>query len=370
MKKIFVLCVACLALMMGTQCYASEIDNIEVTNLEIANYDKVLNVDETMDLTVTVLPEDATDTTVTYKSSNSGIATVNSTGEIKGIAPGEVIIYVTAGNITKEARITVKIPTKNIQVNGDYHVLKPGATYQIQASVKPEGAARDIIFKTTNEKVASVSSNGLITAKSCGNAAIMVTNGDIHVSVSVLVNQSHNETNTQTQVEELHVEQTFPEDVKVAKYAVVSAEMLKYFYDNQKKLTIHGDGYTMYLDGKDIVNYKNELKTVVQFQKEENGTSFVVNGGNKLCGKITIDLSEKIKDEKYLYLYNEHTNKYQRVEVQELKRLTLDTGGTYLITSDKLSDLDWNIALIGIGVVAVVVGIGVYIGVKKKYWFW
>ena len=88
-----------MTLLCGTQCYATEMEeidqieenieenievNIEVKDVEIANYEKELNVDATMNLTVTVLPENAMDSTVTYKSSNPEVATVSSTGEVKG----------------------------------------------------------------------------------------------------------------------------------------------------------------------------------------------------------------------------------------------------------------------------------------------
>ena len=96
----------------------------------------------------------------------------------------------------------------------------------------------------------------------------------------------------------------------------------------------------------------------------------MVNDGNKLCGKIKIDLSEKVTDEKYLYLYNEQKDKYQRISVEDIKELSIDTAGTYLLTSEPLTGLQWNVVLVVIAVVAILAGIGVYIGVKKQYWFW
>ena len=158
-----------MVLLCGTQCYANEIEYteeiVEVKDLEIAHYEKELNVDTTMNLTVTVLPENATDTTVTYKSSNPKIATVSSTGEVKGIAPGQEDIHVTAGKITKKASLVVKIPTTAIQLNSDYQVMKENQTFQLKAQVQPIGAASNLTYKSTNEKVATVSGTGLIKTK-------------------------------------------------------------------------------------------------------------------------------------------------------------------------------------------------------------
>lgn len=383
LKRILFLYVIGAMLFSKMQCFANDMElvsmeneeiaekRIEVKDVEISNYERELNVDATMNLTVTVLPSDATDTTVTYKSSNSKIATVNSSGEVKGIASGEVVIYVTAGNITKEAAIRVKVATTAIQLNSSYQVMKPNETFQIKTSVQPAGAEDKVTYKSTNEKVATVSAKGVITAKSCGSAAVIITNGEAHVSVSVIVNENGVVSDKMEESGESREENiVFPEKVNVQKYAVISEGMLKYFYETEKMLTIQGDGYTMYLDGRDIVNYENELKTELRFQTEENGFSFVANGGNKLCGKIKIDLSKKVTDEKYLYLYNEQKDRYQRIAMEDIKELSIDTAGTYLLTSELLSEWRMNVILIVAAIVAILIGVGVYIGVKKQYWFW
>ena len=68
-------------------------DKVEVTNIEISNHEDEVNVDETISLSATVLPSDATDSTVTYTSSNENIATVNSSGEVKGITVPTLIPF-------------------------------------------------------------------------------------------------------------------------------------------------------------------------------------------------------------------------------------------------------------------------------------
>lgn len=350
----------------------SKEETIEVTDVEISDYEEELKVDETISLTATVLPSNATDSTVTYQSSDPEIATVNSSGEVKGIAPGQVVIYVSAGNITKQAAITVKIGTTGIQLNSDYQVMKPGETFQIKATVQPAGAATGITYTSVDPEVAGVTSSGTITAKKSGNTAIIVSNGDLQVSVTVIVNESEKTTekentdNSEGGMEEIE----YPEEVTTEEYQVISSEMLRYFYENKKILTIKGDGYTIYMDGKDIVNYENQLETELLFQEENKGFAMVVNQGKKLCGKITIDISGKVTNEKYLYLYNTEREKYERIAAEDIKTLSIDTAGTYLLTSAKVTGLHINIIVIIAGILAVIIGTGVYIGVKKQYWFW
>ncbi len=350
----------------------SKEETIEVTDVEISDHEEELKVDETLSLTATVLPSNATESTVTYQSSDPGIATVNSSGEVKGIAPGQVIIYVSAGNITKQVPITVKIGTTGIQLNSTYQVMKLGETFQIKAVVQPAGAAAGITYTSVDPEVAGVTSSGKITAKKSGNTAIIVSNGELQVSVTVIVNESGKTTEKENtdKTDDGTEETEFPEEVMSEKYPVISSEMLRYFYENKKILTIKGEGYTIYMDGKDIVNYENELQTELLFQEQNNGFTMVVNQGKKLCGKLTIDISEKLTNETYLYLYNTERGKYEKIATENIKILSIDTAGTYLLTSAKVTGLQINLIFMLVGILAVLLGTGVYIGVKKQYWFW
>ena len=277
-----------------------------------------------------------------------------------------------AGNVTRQASFNVKVATKTIIVNSDYQVMKPKDTFQIKAKVQPQEAAGSITYKSLNTEVAEVSATGLITAKKSGNTAIVVSNGDLQVSITVIVNEeSATETGRETTIKNQKQEaQTFPDQVSTKEYPVITTEMLKYFYAKEKVLTIKGDGYTIYLDGKDIVNFENELNTKLSFEEEGNGFTFVVNEEKKLCGKLTINLSKKVTGEKYLYLYNREKEKYQKLETEDITNLSIDTAGKYLLTSKKQSGFTFNVMFIGIGSVAILISAGVYIGVKKRYWFW
>ncbi|MGN0351598.1 MAG: Ig-like domain-containing protein [Roseburia sp.] len=347
-------------------------ETIAVQDIEIGDYEEELKVDATLTLSATVLPSDATDATVTYQSSNTQIATVNSSGEVKGIAPGQVVISVTAGGVTKQVPITVKIATTAIVLNSDYRVMKPGDTFQISPSVEPAGAAGSMTYKSLNNAVATVSGSGLITAKACGNTAIVVSNGDLQVSVTVIVNE--NGSTAEEENEPLQVsggqETILPEVISVQDYPVLTSAMLKYLYENKKSITIIGENYTIYLNGADIVNTANQLKTELFFQEAEHGFSFCVNENQKLCGKITLDISPKVTNQKYLYLYSNQKEAYQKLSTSNIKVLVIDTEGTYLLTAEKIAGLRVKKALAGGGCILILLAGGIYIGVKRQYWFW
>lgn len=358
-------------------------DTIEVTDLEIANHEEKVKIGETLSLTATVLPSNATDATVTYKSSNDKIATVSSSGEVKGISAGNVTITITAGKIIKKEKIQVIVETKAISINNNYLVLKPGDTFALTGTVAPSDAPQSLTFKSINTNIATVAASGVVTAHAVGNTSIIVSNGDMQAAVSVIVNASEMpSTEDEMSESETGGKETtinYSDVVYASEFTKIDSEMLKYLYSNTSSLLIVGDGYSISVNGKDIVNYLNELVTDIQLHsdtklnnksdKDTDGISFVVNNGEALCGDITLYL-DGVRG-KYLYLYNEAKEQYEIIESENLSELRISTAGKYLITDKKIRNDNLVVLIILIiGGLALLIGIGVYIGIKKQYWFW
>lgn len=76
----------------------------------------------------------------------------------------------------------------------------------------------------------------------------------------------------------------YPLQASVADTPVVTADMLKYFYEKKEVLQIKGTGYLLKIDGNQIRNYANELITRIEFQEEAEGITFILNEGKDLCG--------------------------------------------------------------------------------------
>ena len=81
---------------------------IAVSSVQIAPETAELEVGETLTLTATVLPDDATDKTVTWSSDKESVATVSESGVVTGKTDGSAIITATAGEQTASCVITVK----------------------------------------------------------------------------------------------------------------------------------------------------------------------------------------------------------------------------------------------------------------------
>jgi uncharacterized protein YjdB len=340
--------------------------------IEIEDFESELAVDEMLRLSARVTPDNAPVTTILYKSSDPKIATVSPAGEVKGIAPGQVTITLTAGEVKKDVLLIVNISGKRIELNSKYIILKPGENFAIQASLIPSDARQNIQFKSFDSNVATVSSTGTVMAQGFGTTTILVSTDDTGAAATVIVNQSGAEETTKPEEPTIpaNTAPTFATAVSAVAYPVITKDMLKYYYENGEICTIIGDGYQITIMGKEIVNYNNELKTILEFTDEKNGTSFVLNDGNPLCGSVTVKLTNSINSGKYLYLYNEVSGKYKQLQAEKLPAMKLDVAGKYLIAQKKLSGFELKTVFAVIAGVLVLSGVATYIAVKKKHLFW
>ena len=106
---------------------------------------------------------------VTFKSSNKKVATVNSKGVITGKKAGKAVITVKVGKYTKKLTVTVKKPSFKLVKSSVK--LKKGKKTTIRVKAAP---VSKVTYKTSNKKVATVNSKGVVTAKKKGTAKITV----------------------------------------------------------------------------------------------------------------------------------------------------------------------------------------------------
>ena len=345
-------------------------DEIPVTDIEVADHEEELEVDKTLSLSVTVLPSDATNNMVTYKSSDEKIAMVNSSGEVKGISEGDVTITISAGAITKKVKLKIKVATSKIELDTTYLVMQPGESHQLSVKVIPAEADQSITYETTASDIVSVTAGGLITANKCGTGTIIVKNEDTSTAVTVIVNELGKEAEKQEIDDTQDTQIDYPDELFVKDCPLINADMLKYFYKNNKNLTVYGDGYTIKINGGQISNWDNELYTNIELKQEKYGVGFELNRSKNICGPVLLQFDEDVLSGKYIYLYNISKQKYELITNKDVNSLVLDKEGKYLITEKKLlsGNSGWIIVIVALVVVAILCI--AYVAIKKQYWFW
>ena len=138
----------------------------------------------------TVAPVDYTDD-VTWKTTNASVATVSDTGVITAVGTGEAIIRIVVGNYSASCRVTVVEPVTKITLNKTTLTLDARETSSLTATVTPAAATiKTVAWTSSDENVAIVDENGVVTAVGKGTATITATAEDgtgIYAACSVTV---------------------------------------------------------------------------------------------------------------------------------------------------------------------------------------
>ena len=194
----------------------SDAKTVNVTSVTLQDQNKTLTVKVGKTATIKVKeikPSNATNKKIKWTSSNNKIATVNQSGVVKGIKAGTITITASAHNGKKATRkVTVQknssstpstpstpttpttptTPSKpsNKKVTGvkldrksvKMYLRKNEAihdTILLQATISPNNATnKAVTWKSSDSSIATVSSNGKVTAKKLGKAVITVTTKD------------------------------------------------------------------------------------------------------------------------------------------------------------------------------------------------
>jgi uncharacterized protein YjdB len=144
---------------------------------------------EEITLTATVGPEDATDKSVSWGTSNKNVATVDSNGTVRGVGKGQARITVRSGNVSAQCTVTVTMPVEGISLDKTSLVIGRGNTATLKATVTPADASdKSIVWSSSDASVASVSDKGVVTAIKKGKAVITANASGHTASCNVEVN--------------------------------------------------------------------------------------------------------------------------------------------------------------------------------------
>ena len=248
---------------------------------------------------------------LTFKSSDTKVATVSGDGTVTAVGAGSTSIIVSNGDSSSMVTVIVNQGTSQ-------NTAGSGSSSDANGGADSETAAGDPIVQQINDPQVDV----------------------------VNLNQS---------------------DVPT-----ITTQMLDALRRTGKTLNVTGDGYVLTIRGTDIRNTQNALSTAVTFtpSEEEEGLEFSLNEGGAMPCSVSLTLTGDNARYSRLYLYNTANQQWQYLNSYADSVITTDTAGRYLLTNSTLTFVHVNfyvLAAAGVVLLAIVV---VYIVVKKRYWFW
>lgn len=162
--------------------HVSQLPPIYVTGISFNPPSVSLPVFQSMTLNYTITPADAHIRDVSFVSSNTAVVTVNAAGVITAVAPGSASVTVTTfdGGYTAVCSITVTYtPVTSVNFDVDGVMVGLNKSRLLSCTVLPAAAEyKGLTFVSSNPSVASVDTNGRVTALSLGNTVITATSKD------------------------------------------------------------------------------------------------------------------------------------------------------------------------------------------------
>ena len=153
-----------------------------VTKVKLNRFAVVMKKGESMGIKATVSPWNANNRSVTWKSSNPKVATVNKYGAVKAVGKGNATITAVAkdGSWKKAScRVTVRQPVTGLRMNRASTSIKKGSSISLGAVASPWDASnKSVTWKSSNTRVATVDSKGTVRAVGKGAASITATAND------------------------------------------------------------------------------------------------------------------------------------------------------------------------------------------------
>jgi uncharacterized protein YjdB len=157
--------------------YVMVTDSVNVTGVSVSPESETLNPDQVVQLVVTVEPDDATDPSVVFTSGDESVATVDETGLVTAVGPGSTIITVTTndGGMTATMDISVNRAVTGVSLDVESASIDVDGTLQLTATIEPDDATdKSVTWSSSDDDIATVDDNGLVTAVSAGTAKITV----------------------------------------------------------------------------------------------------------------------------------------------------------------------------------------------------
>lgn len=218
--------------------------HVEETQITLDKQSASVHIGQTVTITAS--------TAVTWTSSDSSIATVDSNGVVTGVKAGNVAITASANGVSASCMVTVQQSSTTISASS--LSIKVGESSTLTATVS--GANQSVTWTSSDTSVATVEASGKVTGVKAGNATITATANGVSATCNVTVSatQPSAANNTTTALKDNEGRQVYIKNSSGEYVAAVYADYYKYdkFYIKEAAYKYTGwqtiDGSVYYYD--------------------------------------------------------------------------------------------------------------------------
>ncbi len=165
-------------------------DMIPVTSVTLNKTSLNLKKGQNEVLTATVSPDNATDKSVSWSSSDATVSSVDQNGKVTALKSGNVTITAKAGEKSATCSVTITTPVESVSLDRTSMNLVEGQATTLVATINPNDADEKTIEWTTSNASVAMVSNGVVTAIAEGNAVVTAKAGGKSATCSVTVSSS------------------------------------------------------------------------------------------------------------------------------------------------------------------------------------
>lgn len=171
------------------ECAVEVLDaSSDVVIIDLNIKEKDLYVGESFELKATVTPVDR-EKDLKWKSSDENVATVDAEGMVKAVAEGNAQIIASIDDVEEICNVTVKKVESDltITIEPETKEIVIGSSFLIEATVEPYERKDDLEWRSSDNSIATVAPDGMVTAKAEGKAQIIASIDDVEAVCEVTV---------------------------------------------------------------------------------------------------------------------------------------------------------------------------------------
>ncbi len=149
---------------------------VSLKGMSITPTSKEMQIGEKFTITPAFTPADATNKNVTYTSLDKSVITVDSSGVVTAVASGSSVIICQAADGGYVATCNVKVlGSVAFSISPTTRDIAIGKSFTLKKKITPDGASKEVTYKSSNENIAVVNENGTVTGVKKGTCTITAT---------------------------------------------------------------------------------------------------------------------------------------------------------------------------------------------------